>query len=165
MHGDSPVSWLMFFTLVAGVFVIAGAFISFLRHRSHREIAANALGPEGADTPRAAAAGAGVEMGMLFIAALGVMGLLAAGYHSKPKIETAQAPTPVGVTTTGQASTPPATTKPPATTTGMTQQPGTPDQPKNYQPANPGPDPRAATTSSDTGSGPASGSTGRPVNK
>ena len=33
MHGDNPVSWLMFFTLAAGVFIIAGAFIYFLRSR------------------------------------------------------------------------------------------------------------------------------------
>ena len=31
MQGDNPVSWLMFFTLTATVFVIAGGFIAFLR--------------------------------------------------------------------------------------------------------------------------------------
>ncbi len=30
MQGDNPISWLMFFTLVATTFIIAGSFIYFL---------------------------------------------------------------------------------------------------------------------------------------
>ena len=43
MQGDSPISWLMFFTLAATTFVIAGAFIYFLRSRTNRDIASEAL--------------------------------------------------------------------------------------------------------------------------
>ena len=43
MQVDNPVSWLMFFTLAATTFIIAGAFIYFLRSRTNREIAAEAL--------------------------------------------------------------------------------------------------------------------------
>jgi hypothetical protein len=43
MQGDNPISWLMFFTLAATVFIIAGAFIYFLRSRTNREIAAATL--------------------------------------------------------------------------------------------------------------------------
>ena len=43
MQGDNAISWLMFFTLASGVFIIAGAFIYFLRSRTNRQIAANAL--------------------------------------------------------------------------------------------------------------------------
>jgi len=74
-----------------------------------------------------------------------VMGLLVGGYSGKSSTETAQMTTPVG-----------------GTTTGMAQQPGTANQPKKYQPANPAPDTRAAPTSSDTGVGPENGSTGQP---
>jgi hypothetical protein len=43
MQGGNPISWLMFFTLAATVFIIAAAFITFLRSRTNREIAAAAL--------------------------------------------------------------------------------------------------------------------------
>jgi hypothetical protein len=43
MSGDTPISWLMFFTLSAGIAVGAGLLISFLRTRHNREIAAYAL--------------------------------------------------------------------------------------------------------------------------
>ncbi|MES2195137.1 MAG: hypothetical protein V4517_12015 [Pseudomonadota bacterium] len=144
MQGDNPISWLMFFTLAATVFIIAGAFIYFLRSRTNREIAAEAL--EG-DRSRTGATpnGAGPELIGFAVLALAVMGLLVAGYNGKSRVETAQAPMPVG-----------------GPTTGMAQPAGTADQPKLYQPANPAPDPRAAPTSSDTGIGPANGSTGQP---
>lgn len=144
MQGDNPISWLMFFTLAATVFVIAGAFIYFLRSRTNRVIAAEAL--EG-DNSRVGATpnGAGPELIGFAVIALAVMGLLATGYAGKSRVETAQAPTPVG----GQ-------------TTGMAQPVGTADRPKLYQPVNPAPDTRAAPTSSDTGVGPANGSTGQP---
>jgi len=82
------------------------------------------------------------------VLALAMMGLLAAGYHGKSRTETAQMPTPVG-----------------GNTTGMAQSPGMANQPKPYQPANPAPDTRAAPTSSDTGVGPANGSTGQPTDQ
>ena len=50
MQGDNPISWLMFFTLAATVFIIAGAFIYFLRSRTNREIAAEALEGNGSRT-------------------------------------------------------------------------------------------------------------------
>jgi hypothetical protein len=144
MQGDNPISWLMFFTLAATVFIIAGAFIYFLRSRTNREIAAEAL--EG-DRSRTGATpnGAGPELIGFAVLALAVMGLLVTGYNGKSRVETAQAPTSVG-----------------GPTTGIAQSAGTANQPKLYQPANPAPDPRAAPTSSDTGIGPANGSTGQP---
>lgn len=144
MQGDNPISWLMFFTLAATVFIIAGAFIYFLRSRTNREIAAEAL--EG-DRSRIGATpnGAGPELIGFAVLALAVMGLLVTGYNGKSNAETAQAPMPVG----GQ-------------TTGMAQPAGTANQPKLYQPANPAPDTRSAPTSSDTGIGPENGSTGQP---
>jgi len=144
MQGDNPVSWLMFFTLAATVFVIAGAFIAFLRSRTNRNIAAATL--EGNNSRLGATPnGAGAELIGFGVLALAVMGLLVGGYHGKSGNETAQMTTPVG-----------------GTTTGMAQQPGTPSQPKLYQPVNPAPDTRAAPTSSDTGVGPENGSTGQP---
>ncbi|MGA7803195.1 hypothetical protein [Bradyrhizobium sp.] len=144
MQGDNPISWLMFFTLAATVFVIAGAFIYFLRSRANREIAAATLEGSGSRTGPTPS-GAGAELIGFAVLAVALMGLLAIGYHDKSRIETAQTPTPVG-----------------GTTTGMAQPPGLANQPKRYQPANPAPDTRAAPTSSDTGVGPDNGSTGQP---
>lgn len=149
MQGDNPISWLMFFTLAATVFVIAGAFIYFLRSRTNREIAAEALEGNGSKigaTPN----GAGAELIGFAVIAIAVMGLLATGYNGKSRTETAQMTTPVG------------TTAPIGTTTGMAQPAGTSNQPKLYQPANPSPDTRSAPTSSDTGVGPENGTTGQP---
>ena len=152
MQGDNPISWLMFFTLAAGVFIIAGAFIYFLRSRTNREIAAEALG---GDNSRKGATpnGAGPELIGFAVLTIAVMGLLAVGYNGKSRVETAQMTKPVGSTTTGPVG---------GATTGMAQPVGTADQPKLYQPANPAPDTRSAPTSSDTGTGPANGSTGQP---
>ena len=144
MQGDNPVSWLMFFTLAATVFIIAGAFIYFLRSRTNREIAAATLEGDGSKTG-ATPSGAGPELIGFAVLALAVMALLATGYRGKPSVETAQITTPVG-----------------GKTTGMAQPVGTANQPKPYQPANPAPDTRAAPTSSDTGVGPENGSTGAP---
>ena len=149
MQGDNPISWLMFFTLAATTFIIAGSFIYFLRSRTNREIAAEAL--EG-NSSRVGATpnGAGPELIGFAVIGLAVMGLLAAGYASKSRIETAAVTTPVGQTTgmsQGQ---------------GMAQPAGSSNQPKIYQPANPAPDTRAAPTSSDTGVGSENGSTGQP---
>jgi hypothetical protein len=144
MQGDNPISWLMFFTLAAAVFSIAGAFVYFLRSRTNREIAAATLEGNGSRTG-ATPSGAGPELIGFAVLALAMMGLLATGYRSKSPIETAQTATPVG-----------------GNTTGMAQPAGTANQPKPYQPANPAPDTRAAPTSSDTGVGSENGSTGAP---
>ena len=147
MQGDSPISWLMFFTLAATTFVIAGAFIYFLRSRNNREIAAEALA---GDNSRVGATpnGAGPELIGFAVIGLAVMGLLTAGYASKSRVETAQVTSPVGQTT--------------GSSKGMAQPAGSSELPKTYQPVNPAPDTRAAPTSSDTGVGPANGSTGQP---
>lgn len=144
MQGDNPISWLMFFTLFAGVFIIAGAFIYFLRSRTNREIAANALEGDGHGRGMAPS-GAGPELIGFAAIVLAIMGLLATGYNKKSSFETAQMTAPVG-----------------GKTSGMAQEPGKADQPKTYQPANPAPDTRSAPTGSDTGTGPANGSTGQP---
>lgn len=141
MQGDQPISWLMFFTLVAAIFVAGGVFISFLRSRTNRHIAAEALegnGSRAGATPN----GAAPELIGVAVLALVVMALLTTGYRSKSNFETAQTTTPVGYTK------------------GMAQPVGSADQPKVYQPANPAPDMRSAPTSSDTGVGP--GTTGQP---
>ena len=147
MQGDNPINWLMFFTLAATTFVIAGSFIYFLRSRTNREIASDALGGNGSQvgtTPN----GAGPELVAFAVIGLAVMGLLTAGYASKSRVETAAVTTPVGQTT-GMSQ-------------GMAQPAGSSSQPKIYQPTNPAPDTRAAPTSSDTGIGNENGSTGHP---
>ncbi|WP_291860926.1 hypothetical protein [Bradyrhizobium sp.] len=144
MQGDNPISWLMFFTLAATVFIIAGAFVYFLRSRTNREIAAEALEGNGSRigaTPN----GAGAELIGFAVLALAVMGLLTAGYSGQSRMETARTTTPVG-----------------GATTGMAQPAGSANQPKLYQPANPAPDTRSAPTSSTTGVGPENGTTGQP---
>jgi len=147
MQGDNPISWLMFFTLAATTFVIAGSFIYFLRSRTNREIASEALG---GDNSRVGATpnGAAPELIGFAVIALALMGMLATGYASKSRIETAAAPAPVAQTT--------------GASQGMAQPAGSSNQPKTYQPANPAPDPRAAPTSSNTGIGSENGSTGQP---
>jgi len=147
MQGDAPISWLMFFTLAATTFIVAGGFIAFLRSRTNRQIAAEALEGDGSRvgaTPN----GAGIELVGFAVIALAVIGLLATGYAGKARMETAQKTAPVGQTT-GMSQ-------------GMAQPAGSADQPKAYQPANPAPDTRSAPTSSDTGIGNANGSTGQP---
>lgn len=147
MQGDNPVSWLMFFTLAATTFIIAGSFIYFLRSRTNREIAAEAL--EGNNSRIGATPnGAGPELIGLAVIALAVMGLLVSGYASKSRVETAASTTPVGQTT-GMSQ-------------GMAQPAGSSSEPKIYQPANPAPDTRSPPTSSDTGIGNENGSTGQP---
>jgi hypothetical protein len=147
MHGDNPLSWLMFFTLAATTFIIAAAFIYLLRSSTNREIAAEAL--EG-DRSRAGARpnGAGPELIGFAVIALAVMGLLATGYAGKSKVKTAAVTTPVGQTI-GKSQ-------------GMAQPADSSNQPKVYQPANPAPDTRSAPTSSDTGVGDQNGATGQP---
>ena len=139
MQGDNPISWLMFFTLASGVFIIAGSFIYFLRSRTNREIAANALEGDGSGKGVVPSGAAPELLGFAAIV-LALMALLAIGYSNKSTAETAQKTGPLGTTNSG-----------------MAQDPGTADRAKTYQPANPVPDTRAAPTSSDTGVGSASG--------
>lgn len=161
MQGDSPISWLMFFTLAAGVFIIAGAFIYFLRSQRNRDIAAEALG---GDNSRVGATpnGAGPELIGFAVIALAAMALLATGYGSKSRSETAQLTRPVSEGTVGQASGQRSGVTTGTTPQGNAQPAGSADAPKVYQPANPAPDTRSAPTSSDTGVGNANGNTGQP---
>ena len=96
MAGDQPVSWLMFFTFAATIFIIAGAFIYFLRSRRNRDIAADALA--GGDHPRVnkGADGALPDLLGVTVFALIAMALLTIGFKSKPASEQAQNPPLVG---------------------------------------------------------------------
>jgi hypothetical protein len=153
MNGDQPISWLMFFTLASGVVIVGWVFLNFIKSRSNRAVAADTL--EGNGHGRGAAPdGALPELIGITVFAFIAMGLLAFGVHSKPGIATAEVASPVGDT----SATPRA-----GTTTGMAQQPGTPNQPKQYQPSNPGTDNRVAPTGSDTGVGSSPGNTGNPT--
>jgi hypothetical protein len=135
MNNDAPLSWLMFFTLAAGIIIAAGLFASFLRSRHNREIAAYAL--EGDGRSRGVEpSGAGAELIGLFVIALIAMALLIFGYRSHSGTAVSQdAPRNNQLST---ERTDPNTSKP-------------------YQPQNPSPDTRAAPTSSSSGSGPDSG--------
>ena len=141
MNGDAPISWLMSFTLGAGLIVAAGFFLYFLRSRHNRAIAAAALG--GDQRSRGVELdGAGAELGGLLIVALIAMALLAFGYRSHG-----------GSTVSQSASTSAPNNQLATERTDLAA-------PKSYQPANPAPDKRAATTGSSTGTGADSG--GRP---
>lgn len=139
MNGDSPVSWLMFFTLAAGLLVAAGFFLQFLRSRHNRAIASHALAGE-SGSRGAAPDGAGLELGGLLAVGVVAMALLIFGYrgHSGTNVA-AGAPGPNNQLATERTD---------------------PNAPKPYQPQNPAPDNRAATTGSATGAGANSG--GRP---
>ncbi len=144
MNGDNPISWLMFFTLGAGIVVAAGLFLSFLRSRHNREVAANALQGDG-HSRGVEPSGAAPELLGLCAVALVAMALLGFGYNSRQGVATVGTPATVGAGS-GASISPSAQTDPGA--------------PKPYQPQNPAPDTRAAPTSSSTGSGADSG--GRP---
>lgn len=146
MFGDQPVSWLMFFTLVAAIVIAAAAFAGFLRSQHNRDIAADTLAEGGVTTRGSTPRGALPELLGFAVLGLVAMALLTAGYASKSSFEKRQTAGPVGTNGKG--------------TTGMAQPVGTAEHPKPYQPANPAPDLRVAPTSSDTGSGAANGSTG-----
>jgi hypothetical protein len=96
MAGDQPVSWLMFFTFAATIFIIAGACIYFLRSRRNREIAADALA--GGDHPRVNKGTDGALPDLLGITlfAFIAMALLTIGFRSKPLSERAENPPMVG---------------------------------------------------------------------
>ena len=147
MSGDGAVSWLMFFTLVAGLAIITGAFLMFLRSGRNRDIAAATLAGDNKASASPTGNGALPDLIGIGVFAAIAMGLLLVGYSQKSSFETAQAPTPVGGKSAG-------------TTSGMAQTPGTADEPKKYQPANPAPDPRIPPAGSSSGSGADSG--GRP---
>ncbi len=140
MAGDAPISWLMFFTLFAGLVVGAGLVVSFLRSRHNREIAALALEGDGRSR-RLEPSGAGAELIGLLSAALIAMALLTVGYNARHDLK----PTPQGSTESNNAL-----------ATSRTD----PNTPKPYQPQNPEPDTRSAPTGSSSGVGSDSG--GRP---
>jgi hypothetical protein len=135
MNGDAPLSWLMFFTLAAGVIVAAGLFLQFLRSRHNRAIAASTLGGEhhsrGVEPD-----GAGVELVGLIAVAVVAMALLAFGYHSQTGSAISEASGPNNQLATDRNN---------------------PNTPKPYQPQNPAPDTRSAPTGSSAGSGADSG--------
>lgn len=135
MNGDAPLSWLMFFTLAAGVIVAAGFFLAFLRSRRNREVAAYALKGDG--TSRGVEpSGAGTELfGLLGVALIG-MTLLTFGYRSHSGTAVSEATQPNNQLSTERTD---------------------PNTPKPYQPQNPSPDTRKAPTGSSSGSGPDSG--------
>src|ERR1700761_8643783 len=139
MNGDAPLGWLMFFTLAAGVIVAAGMFLSFLRSRHNREVAAYALQGNGGSRG-VEPSGAAAELGGLLAVALGAMVLLAFGYRSHSGMQISE--------TSGAANN--------ELKTDRTN----PDTPKPYQPQNPSPDTRTAPTSSPSGEGANNG--GRP---
>ena len=136
MNGDAPITWLMFFTLAAGVAVAGGFFLYFLRSRHNRSIAAAALG---GDRPSRGVEpdGAGAELGGMFVVALVAMALLAFGYHS-------HAGSAVSTSMSGPNN-------------ELANERTDPAAPKPYQPQNPAPDTRSAPTASSTGTGPDSG--------
>ena len=149
MNGDQPISWLMFFTLAAGVVIVGFAFLNFIRSRSNRAVAADPL--EGNGNGRGAAPdGALPERIGVTVFALIAMGLLATGVNSRSDTHTAQVTAPAASGTTGN-------------TTGMAQPKNIQNEPKQYQPANPGTDTRVAPTGSDTGVGNSPGNTGTPT--
>ena len=139
MSGDAPISWLMFFTLTAGIIVGAGLFLNFLRSRHNRDVAAYALEGDGRSRGMAPS-GAGPELIGLLAVALIAMALLTVGYNARRTVATT--PSPGGAN--NQLST----------------ERTDPNTPKPYQPQNPAPDTRSAPTSSSTGTGSDSG--GRP---
>lgn len=144
MNGDQPISWLMFFTLIAGAVIVGGIFINFIRSRTNREIAENALEGDGRSRGMAPS-GAGAEILAVGAFALLAMGLLAFANSNRSDTMTAQAPLPAGQTT-GKS--------------GALQAPGSFNDPKPYQPANPATDQRVSPTGSNAGVGASPGNTG-----
>jgi hypothetical protein len=134
----------MFFTLIAGAVIVGGIFINFIRSRHNREIAQNALEGDGRSRGMAPS-GAGAEIIAVGVFAILAMGLLAFGNSNRSDTMTAQAPQPVGQTT-GKS--------------GALQAPGSQNDPKQYQPANPATDNRVSPTGSDAGVGSSPGNTG-----
>ena len=85
MQGDAPVSWIMFFTLAAGILLSRALFIRFLHSQRNRDIAANALA--GDNSPRVALRRmARCQISWAWVFAVIVMGLLAFGYSRKSSV-------------------------------------------------------------------------------
>jgi hypothetical protein len=135
MNGDAPLSWLMFFTLAAGVIVAAGIFLQFLRSRHNRAIAASTLGGDH-QSRGVAPDGAGAELIGLLAVAVVAMVLLAFGYHSHAGSTVAEDLGP---------------------NNQLANDHNNPNSPKPYKPQNPAPDTRVAPTGSSTGNGADSG--------
>ncbi len=143
MQGEQPISWLMFFTLAAGIAVAAIGFVSFLRSSHNRRIAAVALEGDGRGQG-IAPSGALPELIGVFIAAVLAMGLLTLGYQHQGR----------GTGVSNAAATPPMV--PPSNTSkGTTVGAGAaitpPEAPTRVQPSRPEPDLRTAPTGSSTG--------------
>jgi hypothetical protein len=135
MQGDQPISWLMFFTLAAGIVIVGFVFINFIKSRSNRAVAADTL--EGSGHGRGMAPdGAAPELIGLTVFALLAMALLATGVSNSSDRQTAQVPGPSEPATTGAA-------------------PGARSDPKTVAPK-----PGVAPTASDAGVGNSPGSTG-----
>lgn len=128
MNSDQPVTWLMFFTLASAIIVAAGAFLYFLRSRSNRDAAENALAGKGS-APKVGTSGAAPELAGVFVILLVAMGLLTAGYTQRQS----------GTQTAGSTAIPQTVGSSSAAITD-------PNAPKPYQPANPAPDLRVAPT-------------------
>ena len=95
MAGDNSISWLMFFTFGATIFIIAGGFIYFLRRRSNRAIASDALVGHGTSrTPLSD--GALPDLLSIVVFAFIAMGMLTVGYTSKSQNELNKPMPPVG---------------------------------------------------------------------
>jgi hypothetical protein len=134
----------MFFTLAAGLVIVGFVFLNFIKSRSNRAVAADTL--EGNGHGRGAAPdGALPELLGLAAFAIAAMGLLATGANSRNGTDIAQVSPPAA--TSGE-------------TTGMAQPKNVQNEPKRYQPANPGTDQRVAPTGSDAGVGSSPGNTG-----
>lgn len=94
--GDQSISWLMFFTFGATIFIIAGACIQFLKRLTNRAVASDALvGHDGTYTAPAPD-GALPELLAVALFAVIAMGLLAGGYAAKSQYEKAPSMPQVG---------------------------------------------------------------------
>lgn len=80
MPESNPITWLTFFTLVAGLLVAAGGFLYFLSSRHNRYRAEQALLGTGTRTSGSTPDGALPELLGILILAVGAMALLTAGY-------------------------------------------------------------------------------------
>lgn len=83
MSGEHPITWLVFFTLSAGIVVVGVAFLYFLRSRHNRFLASVALVGKGQSGAGPAPDGALPEIIGLLVIALVAMALLWLGYTSR----------------------------------------------------------------------------------
>ena len=93
---DQPISWLMFFTFGAMIFIMAGALIYFLRRRTKRAVASDALMGHGSAAATAAPDGALLELLAVALFAFIAMGSLTGGYASTSLIKSSKLMPPVG---------------------------------------------------------------------